>query len=123
MQGTIMTYNKTSTTFALPIQSSIASYIGSSKKLLAALTIATTALLSGCASTDSSEQVSLNTYVYQPTTHAPIESIKMFPAPVSGMKQHIIEMPPLTDESRYMVEFQLGKTMLADCNLRGLWGS
>ncbi len=50
------------------------------------------------------------------------EATKMFPAPKAGMEQHILTLPKLDDETNYMVEIQIGKTQMVDCNGASLMG-
>lgn len=52
--------------------------------------------------------------------YAPVETVKMFPAPKKGMVQHILTLPKLENETDYMVEIQIGQTQLVDCNKHGL---
>ncbi|NRD73732.1 serine protease inhibitor ecotin [Shewanella sp. VB17] len=51
------------------------------------------------------------------------ENVKMFPAPNQGMEQHILTLSQLNNEADYMVEIQIGKTQLVDCNKHGLFGA
>ncbi|USD21622.1 ecotin family protein [Microbulbifer variabilis] len=46
------------------------------------------------------------------------EPLDAFPAEVEGKRRHVIELPKVVDESRFMVELVPGKNALADCNLR-----
>lgn len=54
--------------------------------------------------------------------HQADENVKMFPAPSEGIEQHILTLPKLANEADYMVEIQIGKTQLVDCNKHGLSG-
>ncbi|WP_299584932.1 ecotin family protein [uncultured Microbulbifer sp.] len=46
------------------------------------------------------------------------EPLDAFPAEVDGKRRHVIELPKVVDESRFMVELVPGKSSVADCNLR-----
>ncbi|WP_444920621.1 ecotin family protein [Microbulbifer sp. CnH-101-G] len=46
------------------------------------------------------------------------EPLDAFPSEVEGKYRHVIELPKVVDESRFMVELVPGKNALADCNLR-----
>ncbi|MGL6121906.1 MAG: serine protease inhibitor ecotin [Shewanella sp.] len=50
------------------------------------------------------------------------EATKMFPAPESGMAQHILSLPTLENEDDYMIEIQIGQTQIIDCNKHALNG-
>ncbi|MBB1317306.1 serine protease inhibitor ecotin [Shewanella sp. SR43-4] len=50
------------------------------------------------------------------------ESTKMYPAPTSGMVQHILTLPALTNEQDYMLEVQIGQNKVVDCNKTQLMG-
>ena len=45
--------------------------------------------------------------------------MSVYPTTVDGRARHVIELPKVVDEGRFMVELVPGKTELADCNLRG----
>ncbi len=44
--------------------------------------------------------------------------MSVYPTTVDGRERHVIALPKVVDESRFMVELVPGKTELADCNLR-----
>jgi ecotin len=46
----------------------------------------------------------------------------MFPAPKPGMVQHLLTLAPLEDESSYLLEVEVGRTKMIDCNKHGLRG-
>ncbi|MFA0809620.1 ecotin family protein [Microbulbifer epialgicus] len=46
------------------------------------------------------------------------EPLDAFPAEVDGKRRHVIQLPKVVDESRFMVELVPGKSAIADCNLR-----
>lgn len=46
------------------------------------------------------------------------EPLDAFPAEVNGKQRHVIQLPKVIDESRFMVELVPGKNEIADCNLR-----
>ncbi|MBR9727200.1 serine protease inhibitor ecotin [Shewanella intestini] len=77
-------------------------------------------MTTGCAVTNESPHITSS--IYTATNHSPEASFSMFPAPVKGMTQHVLQLPKQDNESDYEVEVQLGKTELADCNLKGYWG-
>lgn len=54
--------------------------------------------------------------------YQPQEASKMFPAPKAGVVQHILTLPKLDNEDDYMVEIQIGKTRMVDCNQHRLKG-
>ena len=59
---------------------------------------------------------------FNSTNYQTDESTKMFPAPKQGMEQHRLILPTLDNEANYMVEVQIGKTQLVDCNKHSLFG-
>jgi ecotin len=50
------------------------------------------------------------------------DSYHMFPQPTEGQVRYIIEVSPKPNEHDYRIELLVGKTMLADCNTRQLFG-
>jgi len=46
------------------------------------------------------------------------EPLDAFPSDLEGKQRHIIQLPKVVDESRFMVELVPGKSEVADCNLR-----
>lgn len=50
------------------------------------------------------------------------EIMASYPAVEKNVQRYAIELPKKENENNFMVEFVIGKTMLADCNLRRLQG-
>ncbi|WP_020413810.1 ecotin family protein [Microbulbifer sp. VTAC004] len=46
------------------------------------------------------------------------EPLDAFPVEVEGKQRHVIQLPKVVDESRFMVELVPGKSEVADCNLQ-----
>lgn len=46
----------------------------------------------------------------------------MFPAPKPGMVQHLLTLAPLEDESSSLLEVEVGRIKMIDCNKHGLSG-
>lgn len=44
--------------------------------------------------------------------------LDVFPTTIDGKQRHVIELPKVVDQSRFMVELIPGKTELVDCNRR-----
>ena len=44
--------------------------------------------------------------------------LDVFPSTIEGKHRHVIELPKVVDQSRFMVELIPGKTELVDCNQR-----
>ncbi|MCH1931300.1 serine protease inhibitor ecotin [Shewanella sp. A25] len=59
---------------------------------------------------------------FTPKNYVQQETTKMFPAPETGMVQHILTLPKLENEDNYMLEIQIGQTKMVDCNLHFLKG-
>lgn len=46
------------------------------------------------------------------------EPLDAFPTEVDGNQRHVIQLPKVKDESRFMIELVPGRREVADCNLR-----
>ncbi|MDP5210829.1 ecotin family protein [Microbulbifer sp. 2205BS26-8] len=52
------------------------------------------------------------------TTVQAADPLDAFPAEVEGKQRHVIQLPKVKDESRFMIELVPGRREMADCNLR-----
>jgi ecotin len=68
-------------------------------------------------------QVAIQTTVYNHDNKNIDPETKMFPMPEQGNKQHILTLPKLNDESNFMIEIQIGRNQMVDCNQHRLMGS
>ncbi|WP_076409246.1 serine protease inhibitor ecotin [Shewanella sp. UCD-KL12] len=64
----------------------------------------------------------ITSQAYSSSDYQEQEATKMFPMPEAGMEQHILTLPKLDDEANYMVEIQIGRTQMVDCNGASLMG-
>lgn len=64
----------------------------------------------------------ITSQAFSAADHQVQDATRMFPAPETGMVQHILTLPKLDDESNYMVEIQIGQTQMVDCNGGSLMG-
>ena len=51
-----------------------------------------------------------------------IESVKMFPKPIAGQVQHILQLAKRDNEHNFKVEIEIGQNKLVDCNKHQLTG-
>ncbi|WP_227006661.1 serine protease inhibitor ecotin [Shewanella donghaensis] len=51
-----------------------------------------------------------------------IEEAKMFPKPVEGQVQHILQLSKRDDELNYKIEIEIGQNKMVDCNKHRLHG-
>ena len=52
----------------------------------------------------------------------PKEKYHMFPKAKEGQERYIIEVPKMDHEENFKIQLLIGKEMLADCNMRQLFG-
>ncbi|AZG73409.1 serine protease inhibitor ecotin [Shewanella livingstonensis] len=66
--------------------------------------------------------IKINSMVMDQSHYQPLDASKMYPAPTTGMVQHVLTLPALTDEQDYMLEVQIGQNKIVDCNKAQLIG-
>ncbi|WP_445778038.1 serine protease inhibitor ecotin [Shewanella sp.] len=71
---------------------------------------------------NSLNSVAIGTSVMSQDNYQPQAETKMYPAPSTGMVQHILTLPTLNNESEYLIEIQIGQNKLVDCNRVNLMG-
>ncbi|MCL1142497.1 serine protease inhibitor ecotin [Shewanella gaetbuli] len=64
----------------------------------------------------------ISTKVFTTQNYQSATETKMYPKPSEGMTQHIITLPKRENEQDYLLEVQIGKTQLVDCNQHRLMG-
>ncbi|WP_394393105.1 serine protease inhibitor ecotin [Shewanella woodyi] len=99
----------------------------SAKRIITASALALSMLSFNALATSPAHPSGLNqnmitSMAFDSTNYLAEKKTEMFPVPSEGMEQHILTLQPLDNESNYMVEIQIGKTQLVDCNKHGLSG-
>ncbi|MGX9463451.1 serine protease inhibitor ecotin [Shewanella sp. A14] len=71
---------------------------------------------------EQADDININSTVMNARNYQAQDASKLYPAPKTGMVQHILTLPSLVNEANYMLEIQVGKHTAVDCNKVNLMG-